>query len=292
MPNTDAEQITPGGNPVCPTCGQWLNPGERHEHSTNERIAALLAKHEYATTLRSGAICVCGFVPTVDPQSLQSQQDYHRAHLVAVLTAAGVGFVAEAIAEQEAEYPHFRGFVQKQWDEQVARAERAEAALERVRALAERWQGVINECKEADPRWILDQSVMALITAHRDLRAALDAAGVGFVAEAEGEWMSATPEQWKKRVMKALDLATDAQNRAERAEAALADLRAEYERVVNGFRGLRVRVKALADDLRREADALCPVGEYDKADKAWRAATVRRRCADTLRALLDTEADQ
>ena len=32
MPITPADevQITPGGNPVCPRCGRWYGPGDRH----------------------------------------------------------------------------------------------------------------------------------------------------------------------------------------------------------------------------------------------------------------------
>lgn len=48
---------------------------------------------------------------------------------------------------------------------------------------------------------------------------------------------------------------------------------------------------ALADEWEHEADLICPPREYDKADKAWRVAHVRRRVADELRAALDTAAD-
>jgi hypothetical protein len=44
----------------------------------------------------------------------------------------------------------------------------------RVRALADRWADVLAECKQADPRWILDRSVMALDTALTELRVALN----------------------------------------------------------------------------------------------------------------------
>jgi hypothetical protein len=50
--------------------------------------------------------------------------------------------------------------------------------------------------------------------------------------------------------------------------------------------GLRERVEALAEGYDVEADSICPADEYDKADKAWRVAHVRRRVAADLRALL------
>ena len=170
-----------------------------------DRLAALLAEHEYAATLRSGAICVCGFVPTVDPQSLQSQQDYHRAHLVAVLTAAGVGSVAEAERERDwaratndrlnrrvqiAEaavhelttgtgHGKARPVAAEMWarcqethERHCPRAERAEAALERVRALADAWdRDAAAACDGADHSGCpdCDGTVYAA-----DLRALLD----------------------------------------------------------------------------------------------------------------------
>ena len=42
-----------------------------------------------------------------------------------------------------------------------------------MQALADKWQAVLDECKAADPRWILDQSVTTLETALRELRALL-----------------------------------------------------------------------------------------------------------------------
>lgn len=45
---------------------------------------------------------------------------------------------------------------------------------ERLAALADKWDSVLRECKEVDPRWILDKGVMALDNAHRELRDALD----------------------------------------------------------------------------------------------------------------------
>lgn len=44
-----------------------------------------------------------------------------------------------------------------------------------LRALAEKWQGVLDECKAVDPRWILDRSVTTLQTALTEVRAVLDA---------------------------------------------------------------------------------------------------------------------
>jgi hypothetical protein len=49
---------------------------------------------------------------------------------------------------------------------------------------------------------------------------------------------------------------------------------------------LRERVEAFADALTKEADAICPEGVYDKKDKAWRIAHVRRRVADDLREMV------
>jgi hypothetical protein len=51
-------------------------------------LAELLAGHEYIVQFR-GAICICGHIPTVYPEALMTQQDYHRAHLAAVIVEAG-----------------------------------------------------------------------------------------------------------------------------------------------------------------------------------------------------------
>jgi hypothetical protein len=48
-------------------------------------IEGTLSAHEYAITHLTGGICVCGFVPTVNPETLATQQDYHHAHVAAVL---------------------------------------------------------------------------------------------------------------------------------------------------------------------------------------------------------------
>jgi hypothetical protein len=45
----------------------------------------LLERHEYALAMKRGSICECGFVPTVEPESLKTLQDYHRAHLAELL---------------------------------------------------------------------------------------------------------------------------------------------------------------------------------------------------------------
>jgi hypothetical protein len=63
-------------------------------------LADLLAMHEYITQFR-GAVCICGHVPDVHPESLRTQQDYHRAHLAEVIVSAGYDrrdHVAEADA--------------------------------------------------------------------------------------------------------------------------------------------------------------------------------------------------
>lgn len=51
-------------------------------------IEAVLAEHEYMLQNSRGSICRCGFVPTVDGDSLKTQQDYHRAHVADRLAAA------------------------------------------------------------------------------------------------------------------------------------------------------------------------------------------------------------
>lgn len=56
---------------------------------TVEAVALrVLTEHEYMNGLKRGSICACGFVPLVDADSLNSQQDYHRAHVAARLAAA------------------------------------------------------------------------------------------------------------------------------------------------------------------------------------------------------------
>lgn len=52
-------------------------------------------------------------------------------------------------------------------------AEKYAATLAEVAALADRWEAVLAECKEADPRWILDSGVMALNTCLTELRSVL-----------------------------------------------------------------------------------------------------------------------
>lgn len=53
-----------------------------------DQIIAVLTEHEYALAMKRGSICTCGFVPTVDPETLATQQDYHREHIADVLVAA------------------------------------------------------------------------------------------------------------------------------------------------------------------------------------------------------------
>jgi len=64
--------------------------------------------------------------------------------------------------------------------------------------------------------------------------------------------------------------------------ASMEDFRAIAREAVT----LRQGIEALAGQLDREADQICPVGHYDKKDKAWRVAHVRRRVADDLRKIL------
>jgi len=59
--------------------------------------------------------------------------------------------------------------------------------VERVRALANRWQEVLAECKAADPRWIVDRSVTTLETALSELRRELSRAALTPSAPTEEE---------------------------------------------------------------------------------------------------------
>lgn len=60
----------------------------------------VLRVHGYALSLRSGSICLCGFVPEIDPASLHAQQDYHRAHVAAAIRE---WLTSEAVVEAAAE---------------------------------------------------------------------------------------------------------------------------------------------------------------------------------------------
>lgn len=60
---------------------------------------------------------------------------------------------------------------------------------------------------------------------------------------------------------------------------------------MSGESGLSERIAAYAERMDAEADGICAVGHYDKKDKAWRVAHVRRRVAEDLRALLAEDAD-
>lgn len=51
--------------------------------------------------------------------------------------------------------------------------EKAQQQVAAVEALADRWAGVLAECKQTDPRWIIDRSVTTLETALHELRSAL-----------------------------------------------------------------------------------------------------------------------
>lgn len=52
--------------------------------------------------------------------------------------------------------------------------EKARRQVAAIEAVAERWEDVLAEVKQADPRWILDQGVMVLDANLREVRAALD----------------------------------------------------------------------------------------------------------------------
>lgn len=54
-----------------------------------------------------------------------------------------------------------------------AGASLAQQQVAAVEALADRWAGVLAECKQTDPRWIIDRSVTTLETALNELRSAL-----------------------------------------------------------------------------------------------------------------------
>ncbi len=86
---------------------------------TDERagLSEVLAAHEYALGMRRGSICLCGFVPDVDPGSVTTQQDYHREHIA--------GLIADRLAAA------------------VARAEAAEARVAAVEALCQKWERLI-----------------------------------------------------------------------------------------------------------------------------------------------------
>ena len=64
---------------------------------------------------------------------------------------------------------------------------------------------------------------------------------------------------------------------------------AALTRQVEALEGQVAAVRALADTYDREADMICPERVYDKADKAWRVAHVRRRAAGDIRAALDPD---
>jgi hypothetical protein len=71
----------------------------------------VLGRHEYVLGIGRGGICACGFVPTVNPSTLATQQDYHRAHVAAELRAEvgrwlGSGPI-QALADQWNETPDY-----------------------------------------------------------------------------------------------------------------------------------------------------------------------------------------
>ena len=63
---------------------------------TAATLEEVLATHEYALGMKRGSVCTCGFVPDVDPSTLQTQQDYHRAHVATVVRA----WLAERLADE------------------------------------------------------------------------------------------------------------------------------------------------------------------------------------------------
>lgn len=77
------------------------------------RAAEVMLRHSYLLSHTTGGICECGFVPTVDPKSLATQQDYHRVHLAQALADAGL--LREQEPEQggltEADNRAIQGFV-------------------------------------------------------------------------------------------------------------------------------------------------------------------------------------
>jgi hypothetical protein len=97
-------------------------------------IEGTLSAHEYAIGHRTGAICLCGFVPTVNPETLATQQDYHRAHVAAVLrdqidaALAEVGRQFRAAAElviqdvRAQRGDHIAGLVEDSFDAHFDRA--------------------------------------------------------------------------------------------------------------------------------------------------------------------------
>jgi len=68
--------------------------------SKRDELAAVLGEHEYALNVRRGGICICGFVPDTKPETLQTQQDYHRDHIAdAVLAWLAEELGGEALRE-------------------------------------------------------------------------------------------------------------------------------------------------------------------------------------------------
>jgi len=85
-----------------------------------------LAVHEYILNNKSGAICICGFVPNVQPETLQTQQDYYRAHLAEHLAALVT----------RAEGDHLAAFLA-----QLPGDLFSETEIQRVREWAGEWSG-------------------------------------------------------------------------------------------------------------------------------------------------------
>lgn len=78
-------------------------------------LVEVLVEHEYALQLGRGAICICGFVPTIERGALLTQQDYHRTHLADAVTAwigerltgaDGIDAAREQIEAYESAFAH------------------------------------------------------------------------------------------------------------------------------------------------------------------------------------------
>lgn len=115
-------------------------------------------------------------------------------------------------------------------------------------------------------------------------------------AEARAEAAEAETARAIEERDASIERANFLRDQLEQTTQKLADVRAETARLRHDIEaaiettekdaGLRERVTAFADALDKEADAICPVGVYDKNDKAWRVSHVRRRVAEDLRTLL------
>jgi len=135
----------------CDHCGGPVTP------RTDERagLSEVLAAHEYALGMRRGSICLCGFVPDVDPGSLATQQDYHREHIADLIADR----LAAAVARAEAAEAALRWIASDApWDgsddPEDAMRDKARMALEATSQPAQSTNGAADESEcHHDHRW-------------------------------------------------------------------------------------------------------------------------------------------